>query len=90
MAVAVLLPIRPSACLPVAAAQQPATAAAPIEVRLQAKLDSVYKRGHFPGATLGVVFADGRTLALAVGMADTSLREPFPLRRKPRDRTPLR
>lgn len=58
-------------------AQQPATAAAPIEVRLQAKLDSVYKRGHFPGATLGVVFADGRTLALAVGMADTSLREPM-------------
>jgi len=77
LAVALLLPVSPSARPPVVAAQTPATASAPIEVRLQAKLDSLYARGHFPGATLGVVFADGRTLALAVGMADTSRREPM-------------
>src|SRR6187455_2674368 len=61
--------------LPSRLSAQPATAAAPLEVRLQAKLDSAYKQGKFPGATLGIAFADGKTLALAVGMADTSKRE---------------
>ena len=64
-----------SAHPPVRLSAQPATAAAPLEVRLQAKLDSAYKQGKFPGATLGVAFADGKTLAFAVGMADTSKRE---------------
>jgi CubicO group peptidase (beta-lactamase class C family) len=45
--------------------------------RLQAKLDSVHAAGRFPGATLGVVLADGRSFGLAVGLADTVRREPM-------------
>ncbi|HKP29513.1 MAG TPA: serine hydrolase domain-containing protein [Gemmatimonadales bacterium] len=63
------------ASLPVAVAQTPATASAPIDVRVQAKLDSAWKQGKFPGATLGIAFADGNTLGLAVGMADTTKHE---------------
>ena len=61
--------------LPAGLSAQPATAAAPLEVRVQAKLDSAYKQGKFPGATLGIALADGNTLAFAVGMADTTRRE---------------
>src|SRR5262245_1059570 len=68
---AAVLPASPSARLPA----QAATAAAPLDVRVQAKLDSAYKQGKFPGATLGIAFADGKTLAFAVGMADTTRHE---------------
>jgi D-alanyl-D-alanine carboxypeptidase len=69
---AVLLPASPPARL---SAQTPATASAPLDVRVQAKLDSAYKQGNFPGATLGIAFADDKTLAFAVGLADTTKRE---------------
>ena len=41
---------------------------------LQLKLDSLRVARGFTGATLGVALADGRTLALATGMADTAKR----------------
>ena len=69
---ATALPVVTPSRLP---AQAPATASAPLDVRVQAKLDSAYKQAKFPGATLGIAFADGTTLALAVGMADTTKRE---------------
>jgi D-alanyl-D-alanine carboxypeptidase len=45
--------------------------------RLQAALDSLRAAGGLPGATLGVALADGRTLALATGWADTARRIPM-------------
>jgi D-alanyl-D-alanine carboxypeptidase len=69
---AAILPAGPSTRL---AAQAPATASAPLDARLQAKLDSAYKQAKFPGATFGIVLADGRAFGLAVGMADTTKRE---------------
>jgi D-alanyl-D-alanine carboxypeptidase len=38
-----------------------------LERRLQQHLDSLRSGGIFPGATLGIALADGRTIALAVG-----------------------
>ena len=63
--------------LAAACARQPAAgpspvAADPLASRLQAKLDSLHAAGHFPGATLGVQLPDGRTFALATGLADSS------------------
>ena len=49
---------------------------------LQAKLDEWYKAGNFPGATLGVVLANGESFGLAVGVSDRESKTPM----KPDDR----
>ncbi len=48
----------------------PVQTAAPLRERLQAKLAELHRKGNFPGATLGVALADGRSLGLAVGFSD--------------------
>jgi D-alanyl-D-alanine carboxypeptidase len=48
-----------------------------LTARLQAKLDSLHAVARFPGATLGVALADGRSFGLAVGWADTLRKEPM-------------
>ena len=69
---------------PSPALAQAATAPAPLQNRLQAKLDSVYRAGRFPGATLGVALADGSSFGLAVGQSDTAKKTPM----RPDDRMP--
>ena len=49
---------------------------------LQLKLDEWHKAGNFPGATFGVVLADGESFGLAVGFSDRDTRTPM----KPTDR----
>src|SRR6185503_5243592 len=53
-----------------------------LQATLQAKLDEWHKAGSFPGATLGVVLANGESFGLAVGFSDRELKTPM----KPRDR----
>ena len=53
-----------------------------LKTALQAKLDEWHKAGSFPGATLGVVLANGESFALAVGYSDRDARTPM----KPNDR----
>jgi D-alanyl-D-alanine carboxypeptidase len=49
---------------------------------LQMKLDEWHKAGNFPGATLGVVLADGESFGLAVGYSDRDAKT----RMRPTDR----
>jgi D-alanyl-D-alanine carboxypeptidase len=49
---------------------------------LQLKLNEWHKAGNFPGATLGVVLADGESFGLAVGYSDRDLKTPM----RPTDR----
>jgi D-alanyl-D-alanine carboxypeptidase len=53
-------------------AQQPVktTDASTLKQALQLKLDEWHKAGKFPGATLGVVLANGESFGLAVGYSD--------------------
>jgi D-alanyl-D-alanine carboxypeptidase len=63
-----------------AAAQQRPVAAAGVNVlrkELQMKLDEWHKAGKFPGATLGVVLADGGSFGLATGMSDRERSTPM-------------
>ena len=53
-----------------------------LQTALQTKLDEWHKAGSFPGATLGVVLANGESFGLAVGFADRDARTPM----KPNDR----
>ncbi|HEX7773439.1 MAG TPA: serine hydrolase domain-containing protein, partial [Pyrinomonadaceae bacterium] len=53
-----------------------------LKTALQAKLDEWHKAGSFPGATLGVVLANGESFALAVGYSDRDAKTPM----KPNDR----
>jgi D-alanyl-D-alanine carboxypeptidase len=53
-----------------------------LQTALQLKLDEWHKAGSFPGATLGVVLANGESLRLAVGFSDREARTPM----KPTDR----
>ena len=53
-----------------------------LKKELQAKLDEWHKAGKFPGATLGVVLANGESFALAVGYSDRDSKTPM----KPDDR----
>lgn len=55
-----------------ASAQRPvvATGTNVLKKELQMKLDEWHKAGKFPGATLGVVLADGEAFGLAVGYSD--------------------
>lgn len=63
-------------------AQTAAKPASDIKQRLQSKLDEWHKAGKFPGATLGVVNADGSSFGLAVGVSDRTSKTPM----KPSDR----
>ena len=48
-----------------------------LKTALQAKLDEWHKAGSFPGATLGVVLANGESFGLAVGYSDRDARTPM-------------
>src|SRR5687767_16041266 len=56
--------------------------AAALQRALQLKLDEWHKAGKFPGATLGVVLANGESFGLAVGYSDRDAKTPM----KPDDR----
>ena len=53
-----------------------------LKKELQAKLDEWHKAGKFPGATLGVVLANGESFGLAIGYSDRDAKTPM----KPDDR----
>ena len=53
-----------------------------LQTALQSKLDEWHKAGSFPGATLGVVLANGESFGLAVGFSDREAKTPM----KPTDR----
>ena len=53
-----------------------------LQTALQLKLNEWHKAGTFPGATLGVVLANGESFGLAVGFSDRETRTPM----KPDDR----
>jgi D-alanyl-D-alanine carboxypeptidase len=57
---------------------------AALKTALQAKLEEWHNAGSFPGATLGVVLANGESFALAVGFSDRDAKTPM----KPTDRLP--
>lgn len=65
--------------VPAALAQRPvsATGTNVLKKNLQAKLDEWHKAGKFPGATLGVVLADGESFGLAVGYSDRDAKTPM-------------
>lgn len=48
-----------------------------LKTALQLKLEEWHKAGTFPGATLGVVLANGESFGLAVGFADLDLKSPM-------------
>ena len=58
------------ACLLLTVAAHAQTAKPDLKAALQLKLDEWHKAGSFPGATLGVVLADGESFGLAVGFSD--------------------
>ncbi len=62
-----------------AAAQKPvaATGTGVLKKELQLKLDEWHKAGKFPGATLGVVLANGESFGLAVGFSDSAAKTPM-------------
>lgn len=51
---------------------------------IQSKLDEWHTAGKFPGATVGVVLADGSSFGFAVGVSDRETRRPM----RPDDRMP--
>ncbi|HCA59867.1 MAG TPA: hypothetical protein DEP46_18010 [Blastocatellia bacterium] len=51
---------------------------------IQSKLDEWHAAGKFPGATVGVVLADGSSFGFAVGVSDRETRRPM----RPDDRMP--
>ena len=53
-----------------------------LKTALQLKLDQWHKAGNFPGATLGVVLANGESFDLAVGFSDRETKTPM----RPTDR----
>ena len=48
-----------------------------LKAELQKKLDEWHKAGSFPGATLGVVLANGESFGLAVGFSDREAKTPM-------------
>src|SRR5688572_20530027 len=68
----------------VAAHAQAVPATTEIKTALQTKLDEWHKAGAFPGATFGVVLANGESFGLAVGFSDRTTKTPM----KPTDRMP--
>lgn len=66
------------------AAQTSAVPARDVKQEIQAKLDEWHAAGKLPGATLGVVLADGTTYGFAVGVSDRETKRPM----RPDDRMP--
>ena len=58
-------------------AQTGVTDKSALKTALQLKVDEWYKAGSFPGATLGVVLANGESFGLAVGFSDRDTRKPM-------------
>jgi D-alanyl-D-alanine carboxypeptidase len=50
---------------------------ASLKTALQLKLDEWHKAGSFPGATLGVVLANGESFGVAVGFSDRETKTPM-------------
>ena len=48
-----------------------------LRAALQSKLEEWHKAGSFPGATLGVVLANGESFGLAVGVSDLQTKKPM-------------
>jgi D-alanyl-D-alanine carboxypeptidase len=48
-----------------------------LKTALQLKLDEWHKAGSFPGATLGVVLANGESFGLAAGVSDREAKRPM-------------
>jgi D-alanyl-D-alanine carboxypeptidase len=61
--------------LPALGHAQPAPLPERVEHRVRTYLDSLHASARFPGAQVGVVLPDGRTLSAAVGWADTARKE---------------
>lgn len=55
----------------------PATGVNVLRKELLIKLDEWHKAGKFPGATLGVVLANGESFGLAVGYSDRTVKRPM-------------
>ena len=53
------------------------TGSSVLKKELQLKLDELHKAGNFPGATLGVVLANGESFGLAVGYSDRTAKTPM-------------
>src|SRR5688572_170914 len=68
----------------VAAHAQAVPATTELKTALQTKLDEWHKAGTFPGATFGVVLANGESFGLAVGVSERTSKTPM----KPTDRMP--
>ena len=66
-----------SALLLASSLSAPAQTAAPLREKLQTKLAELHRNGKFPGATLGVALADGRSMGLAVGVSDREAKTPM-------------
>ena len=69
-------------CLLSAAVVQAQANTTELKTALQLKLDEWHKAGSFPGATFGVVLANGESFSLAVGFSDRESKTPM----KPGDR----
>ncbi len=68
--------------LPVLGLAQDGGSTNALRAKLQAKLDAWHKAGTFPGATLGVALANGKSFGLAVGYSNRDAKTPM----KPADR----
>lgn len=51
--------------------------AADLKSQIQQKLDEWHKAGKFPGATVGVVLANGEVMSFAVGYSETATKTPM-------------
>ena len=56
---------------------QRSTEVAPLKARLQQKLNEWRETAKFPGATAGIVLADGTTFGLATGVSDRMTNKPM-------------
>src|SRR5687767_13738932 len=68
----------------VVAHAQAVPATTELKTALQTKLDEWHKAGTCPGATFGVVLANGESFGLAVGVSERTSKTPM----KPTDRMP--
>lgn len=81
---ALLIPVAVVAATPGADAPGPPDGAdlAAVREKVLAKLDELRQQATFPGASAGVVLADGRSFGVATGLADVEAKTPL----KPTDR----
>ena len=77
--IAITLTIATAAFAVTVTAQKPVqvTGTAALKRQLQEKLNEWHLAGKFPGATLGVVLADGESFGLAVGHSDRGKKTPL-------------